>query len=181
MPRSSYNRSLYLGLALALATPCCLAAQGGAPRPKAVFVVIDSSGNRIGQITGSEAGGNAVFEIVVRGLMPGKHGLHLHATPACDPPGFTSAGGHLNPDNRQHGAKNPQGPHVGDLGNLTVTPDSVGRGQVTVPGWKLAPADAHSLSAPGTALVIHAAADDEQTDPTGNSGARIACAVITLP
>ncbi|HWA15561.1 MAG TPA: superoxide dismutase family protein [Gemmatimonadales bacterium] len=181
MPRFPDPRAFLFGLALALTIPSLALAQGGAPRPRAVFVVIDSAGQRIGQLTGSEAGGNAVFEIVVRGLAPGKHGLHLHATPACDPPGFTSAGGHFNPGSRQHGAKNPQGPHAGDLGNLTVTPDSVGRGQVTVPGWGLAPAGPNSLSAPGTALVIHAAADDEQTDPTGNSGARIACAVITLP
>lgn len=178
MPWTTY-RSMLVGLLTTLA-PSLLVAQGGAPRPRAVFVIIDSSGNRAGQITGSEAGGNVVLEILVRGLTPGKHGLHLHATPACDPPGFTTAGGHFNPANKQHGSRNPQGPHAGDFANLVVTADSVGRAQVTVEGWKLAPGP-QSISQPGTALVIHAAPDDEQTDPTGNSGARIACAVIQLP
>lgn len=154
---------------------------GGAPRPRAVFVLFDTSGNRIGQVTGSEAAGSAVLEILVRGLKPGQHGLHLHTSPLCEPPGFQSAGSHFNPATRQHGARNPAGPHAGDLPNLTVTPDSVGRAQVMLTGWTLAPEGARSISSPGTSLVIHADPDDEQTDPTGNSGARIGCAVIKLP
>lgn len=153
---------------------------GGSPRPRAVFVIVDSSGNRSGQITASEAGGNAVLEILVRGLAPGRHGLHLHQIPVCEPPTFQSAGAHFNPTGSEHGARNPLGPHAGDLANLNVTPDGVGRGQVTLPGWTLAPGD-HSISRPGTALVIHADPDDERTDPSGNSGARIGCSVILLP
>jgi Cu-Zn family superoxide dismutase len=143
-------------------------------------VIIDTSGHRIGQITGSEAAGSAVFEILVRGLTPGKHGLHLHAAPVCEPPSFQTAGPHFNPGSRQHGALNPAGPHAGDLPNLTVTPDSVGRAQVMLTGWTLA-AGPRSIGSPGTSLVIHADPDDERTDPTGNSGARLGCAVITLP
>lgn len=153
---------------------------GGAPRPRAVFVIVDTAGNRIGQITGSEAAGSAVLEILVKGLKPGRHGLHLHVTPACEGPAFASAGAHFNPDSRQHGTKNPAGPHAGDLPNLMVTPDSVGRGQVMLTGWSLAPGE-KSISSPGSALVIHADPDDEVTDPTGNSGARVACSVIKLP
>jgi Cu-Zn family superoxide dismutase len=160
--------------------PRGVAAQGGAPRPRAVFAIFDSAGSRIGQITASEAGGYAVLEILARGLAPGRHGLHLHTAPSCDPPAFTSAGAHFNPTGQEHGSRNPMGPHAGDFPNLVVTPDSVGRAQVKVTGWTLAPGP-HSISQPGTALVIHAAPDDEQTDPTGNSGARIACSVIQLP
>jgi Cu-Zn family superoxide dismutase len=162
------------------APPSAAPTGGGAPRPRAVFVVIDSNGARSGQITGSEAGGSVVLEILVRGLTPGQHGMHLHSNPSCEPPSFQSAGGHFNPAGKQHGVRNPMGPHAGDLPNLTVTPDGVGRAQVTLPGWTLAPGP-HSISQPGTALVIHAAPDDELTDPSGNSGARVACGVILLP
>lgn len=143
-------------------------------------MIFDSTGTRSGQITGTEAGGNVVLEILVRGLTPGQHGLHLHTTPSCEPPSFSSAGGHFNPTSTQHGLRNPNGPHTGDLPNLVVTPDSVGRAQVTLPGWTLATGD-HSISSPGTALVIHASPDDDMTDPSGNSGARIGCSVIMLP
>lgn len=178
----------YSGFAAVLLLAACSRSQpegpapsgGGAPRPRAVFIVVDSTGNRLGQITGSEAAGSAVLEILVRGLTPGKHGMHLHASPACDPPTFQSAGAHFNPTAHQHGTRNPQGPHAGDLPNLSVTPDGVGRAQVMLTGWTLAPGP-QSISQPGTALVIHADADDERTDPSGNSGARVACAVIQLP
>lgn len=153
---------------------------GGAPRPRAVFILIDSTGTRNGQITATEGGGSVVFEILVHRLAPGPHGLHLHQSPACDPPGFTTAGPHFNPTSLQHGVKNPLGPHAGDLPNLMVTPDSIGRGQFHLPGYTLATGP-HSIATPGSALVIHANPDDERTDPAGNSGARVACAVIQLP
>jgi Cu-Zn family superoxide dismutase len=114
----------------------------------------------------------------VAGLTPGEHGLHLHAVGKCDPPGFESAGGHFNPTNHKHGRLNPQGPHEGDLGNLFVSAD--GRGEKTV---DLVGAEARSglqalLGASGLALVVHGGRDDEATDPSGNSGPRVACAVL---
>lgn len=153
---------------------------GGAPRPRAVFIVVDTAGERSGQITASEAGGSVVFEVLVRHLAPGLHGLHLHQSPTCDGPTFETAGGHFNPALKQHGRMNPLGAHAGDLPNLVVTPDSIGRGQFTVPGYTLAEGP-QSIATPGRSLVMHAAPDDEQTDPTGNSGDRVACAVISLP
>ncbi len=153
---------------------------GGAPRPRAVFILIDTAGERTGQITATEGGGSVVFEILAYHLAPGRHGMHLHQSPACEPPGFSTAGGHFNPTGRQHGSKNPEGAHAGDLPNLVVTPDSTGRAQVQLPGYTLAPGP-QSIAAPGTAVVIHAGPDDEQTDPTGGSGGRVACAVIRLP
>lgn len=153
---------------------------GGAPRPRAVFVIFDTLGNRSGEVTGSEAAGSALLEIVVRGLTPGEHGLHLHAAPLCEAPTFQSAGSHFNPSNAKHGTQNPEGPHAGDLPNLIVTPDGVGRAQISVPGWTLA-GGPRSIGQPGTSLVIHADRDDGRTDPTGNSGARLGCAVIKLP
>jgi superoxide dismutase, Cu-Zn family len=150
------------------------------PHPHALFPVIDSSGTRIGQVSATEDAGGVVLDISLSGLTPGRHGLHLHATPSCEPPGFLSAGGHFNPTGRRHGAHNPQGAHAGDLPNLDVNEKGEGRAQVTVPGYTLSPGP-RSVGRPGTALVVHAKEDDEATDPTGNSGARIACAVIILP
>lgn len=116
----------------------------------------------------------------VNGLPPGTHGVHVHQTGLCERPDFASAGGHLNPDSRQHGMQNPQGPHAGDLPNLVV--DANGRGSVTgtARGTTLEGNAANALRKPGgTALVVHASADDQVTDPSGNSGARIACGVIS--
>jgi Cu-Zn family superoxide dismutase len=108
------------------------------------------------------------------------HGTHLHATGRCDPPGFTTAGGHLNPAARQHGLRNPAGPHLGDLPNLTVAANGTGRMEATIAAT-LTPGQAPLFDADGTALVVHAGPDDMVTDPAGNSGARIACTVIAAP
>ena len=105
--------------------------------------------------------------------------MHLHGSPACEPPGFISAGGHFNPGARKHGRHHPDGPHAGDLPNLAVQPDGTGRAELRLAGVTLT-AGAHSIGVPGSAIVIHAAADDETTDPTGNSGSRIACAVVAI-
>lgn len=113
------------------------------------------------------------------GLPPGPHGTHVHAVGRCDPPGFTSAGGHLNPDQRRHGHRNPDGWHLGDIANVTVGPDGAADTTVTVPNATLSPGPRSLLGPEGvTALVIHERADDEMSDPAGNAGARIACGVL---
>ena len=124
------------------------------------------------------AAGDAVtINVAVIGLPPGSHGIHLHTSGTCAAPGFASAGGHLNPHGKQHGTANPAGSHLGDLPNLVV--GSRGTGDVTA---KLrdsrAAAMAELFDADGTAIVIHADPDDYRTDPSGNSGTRIACAVL---
>jgi Cu-Zn family superoxide dismutase len=106
--------------------------------------------------------------------------VHLHQTGRCDAPDFASAGPHWNPTSHQHGRLNPQGPHLGDLPNLQVAANGSGRIDFVVPVPAGTAAGANPLlDADGTALVIHAAADDLWTDPSGNSGARIACGVLT--
>ena len=105
------------------------------------------------------------------GLAPGHYGVHLHAVGRCEAPAFASAGPHWNPTARQHGTLNPAGHHLGDLPNLDVDAQGAGRLEFAIAGASLSGAD-------GTALVIHAAADDYRTDPSGNSGARIACGVL---
>lgn len=115
--------------------------------------------------------------VAATGMTPGPHGFHLHAAGKCEAPGFTSAGGHLNPSGRKHGALAAGGAHLGDLPNLAVGPNGVGTATEAIPG----PPDvvlAQIFDADGTAVVIHADADDYRTDPAGNAGARIACGVL---
>ena len=120
--------------------------------------------------------GRAGLEVRVQaaGLEPGHYGVHLHAVGRCDAPSFESAGPHWNPTDRQHGKLNPQGHHLGDLDNLDVDESGAGRLEFTIPG-ALGGGTGGLIDADGAALVIHAQPDDYTTDPSGNSGARIAC------
>ena len=97
---------------------------------------------------------------------------------ACEAPGFESAGGHLNPEMRQHGMQNPAGPHLGDLPNVTTDRAGVGAVSAALPGTRDAVLS-RLFDADGTAIVVHASADDYRTDPSGNSGSRIACGVLS--
>lgn len=114
----------------------------------------------------------------VRGIPTGKHGAHLHAVGKCDPPEFTTAAGHFNPGGKKHGLRSPAGPHAGDLPNLEVGADGAGRLEYVTRLVTLASGPTSLFDADGTALVIHADPDDEVTDPTGNSGGRIACGIV---
>lgn len=139
--------------------------------------VRDSAGRDLGTLTVAETGGTLAVSGMLRGLPPGTHGMHFHMTGSCEPP-FESAGGHWNPTNMQHGAENPGGPHFGDLGNIEVGTDSSVSVQASAPGGTLRGASG-LLDADGAALIVHATADDNRTDPSGNSGARIACGQIS--
>lgn len=143
-------------------------------------VLRDSSGADVGRVTLKEDGAEIEVQVRVNGLPPGLHGMHLHEAARCEGPAFQTAGAHLNPTGKKHGHQNPQGPHLGDLGNIQVGGDR--RGEVTV---EVSGAETQSglrtflgLGQGGLALVIHADRDDEVTDPAGNSGARIACAEL---
>jgi Cu-Zn family superoxide dismutase len=116
--------------------------------------------------------------VSVTGLKPGEHGMHIHETGACTPPDFKSAGNHLNPDGKKHGLLNPEGPHAGDLPSLVVEQDGSADTTVTVPSHLLAQGAGSMLGEQRRAFVIHADPDDQQTDPSGNSGARVVCGVI---
>jgi superoxide dismutase, Cu-Zn family len=116
--------------------------------------------------------------MTVSDLPPGEKAVHIHEVGRCDPPAFASAGEHFNPGKMAHGLQNQFGPHAGDLANLRVEADGTGRletfnERVTLgTGWN------SLLDDDCSALVIHTAPDDHRTDPTGNSGARLACGVI---
>jgi Cu-Zn family superoxide dismutase len=136
--------------------------------------LVRSDGASIGTVRVFQENTGVVLRIDATGLPPGLHGVHLHAVGRCDAPKFTSAGAHWNPTGRKHGHRNPEGFHAGDLGNLGVGADGKLIAGLLVPAATVA--GLHD--ADGTALVLHAKADDEMTDPSGNSGDRIACAVL---
>jgi len=131
------------------------------------------------EFTARGADSTLVHVVVDADIGGAEHGVHVHAVGRCDPPGFTSAGGHLNPFGRHHGLLNPEGAHAGDLPNMFLAP---ARGGAPPHGELSAvlavPLDS-ILDADGSAIVVHAGADDQMSDPSGNSGARVACGVVT--
>ncbi len=122
-------------------------------------------------------GGNLSLRVAVTGIPEGTHGFHLHTTGECAPPDFTSAGGHLNPAGKEHGHENPAGSHLGDLPNLVVAADGTASTTADLGSEDQSVIDS-LFDADGTAVVVHADADDYRTDPTGNAGSRLACGVL---
>jgi superoxide dismutase, Cu-Zn family len=138
----------------------------------------DSSGRTVAAASAAEAGDALRVRVEAAGLGVGVYGVHLHSAGRCDPPSFESAGPHWNPANREHGRDNPRGQHLGDLPNLLVGTDGRGSLEFTIPGADLAGGNRRLLDADGAAIVLHARPDDYRTDPSGNSGARIACGIL---
>ncbi|MGN6497848.1 MAG: superoxide dismutase family protein [Tsuneonella sp.] len=152
--------------------------------------VADMASERLGSATlslasGVPAGtaqlwahGNQVsLSLVLTGIEAGAHGVHLHMVGECRQPDFSSAGGHLNPLARHHGTMAAGGSHFGDLPNIAIGASGTGSMTADLPATR-AQVLQWIFDADGTAVVVHAAADDYQTDPSGNSGARVACGVI---
>lgn len=136
----------------------------------------DASGRRVGTMTLADSYAGILIRGTVSDLGLGGHAIHIHSVGKCQAP-FTSAGGHFNPQGRQHGYLNLSGPHLGDLPNLTTPAAGSLTFEFLLPGVTLEGTNA-LLDADGAAVVIHASSDDYRTDPAGNSGARAACGVI---
>jgi Cu-Zn family superoxide dismutase len=169
MKRLAY---LTLGLFLVLvAVPSRSAA-------KTKVEVKDGQGKAVGDIVIWDEGSGVALELKLHDLTPGEHGIHFHQVPKCEGPDFKSAGGHFNPEGKKHGFDSPDGHHAGDMKNFTVGAD--GKASVRLEDSDVTLKDGpHSLLSSGAAVVVHAKADDYKTDPSGNSGDRVACGVIT--
>ncbi len=166
---------------LAMISMACGSAPSSQTQPPLTVTLRNPYSGVVGNATFSSDPAGVKVSVQVKGLTPGKHGIHIHMTGKCEGFDFASAGGHFNPNNKQHGMQNPQGAHAGDMPNLEVGADGSGtyvyiNKQVT---FGSGPNSLFQLG--GTALVIHAGEDDEKTDPAGNSGARVACGVLVNP
>jgi len=159
-------------LAVLFATAVTAGPQG--PR-HAHGTFVDASGSAIGSLhLTQDARGVVHVNVQVQGLSTGLHGIHIHAVGSCVAPTFASAGGHYNPFAHQHGLENPNGPHAGDMPNVEVAANGVLDQTVVLPNATMA----QLLDADGSSIMIHANADDYVSQPSGNSGPKIACAVI---
>jgi superoxide dismutase, Cu-Zn family len=135
----------------------------------------DAQGRPIGDLILWEASSNTLgAQVNLHDFQPGEHAIHFHQNPKCEGPDFKSAGGHFNPENKKHGFDNPEGHHAGDMKNFVVNADGTAHTILENHDVTLE----QLLSNGGTAIVIHARADDYKTDPSGNSGDRVACGVI---
>src|SRR5271167_579541 len=172
-------------LALPVATALTLCAARGfaqaRPVTKKTVELKDAKGSSVGTATIVSKGQGVEVKLALKDLPPGEHAVHFHQNAKCDPPDFKSAGGHFNPTGKQHGFDNPNGHHAGDMPNFTVKPNGTAKATVKDDDVVLGMgSESNSLFANGgTSIMIHAKADDMKTDPSGNSGDRIACGAIT--
>lgn len=170
-----FRLAIPLALAATLAVGCSpgtAASEATAPFARADLRMAD--GTAAGTVRATEVAGALRIDLTVRGISPGRHGAHVHMVGKCDAPDFMTAGGHWNPTGAQHGLDNPQGAHAGDMPNVDVAADGTGTLSFNL---RSGTRDG-LLDGDGAAFVVHASADDQRTDPSGNSGGRIACGVF---
>lgn len=169
-------RIAHIALSLVLMGGPALAQAGTATAP-----IVDLNGKSLGTLTLTEMDGGVHITGELSGLPGGEHGIHIHETGTCDAAAkFKSAGAHFEPAAHKHGSENPEGPHAGDLPNVSVAAEGGGASvDVMNASVTLSEGESSLLDADGSAIVIHADPDDYQTDPSGNSGERIACGVVS--
>jgi Cu-Zn family superoxide dismutase len=170
--RRQFHSSLVLPIAMLMFSAFSLA------KDNVKIAIKDPAGKTVGWAMVKSAGQGVHIRLTLDHMPPGEHAVHIHSAAKCDGPDFKSAGPHFNPDTKQHGLENPDGHHAGDMANFSVD----GKGNAAVDLYNKdvnLGSDSHSLfSNGGTAIVVHAKADDMRTDPSGNSGDRIACGMI---
>jgi len=142
--------------------------------------IMDAKGAKVGTAKIKAVKDGVQISVKVTGLAAGEHGIHIHTVGKCEGAAFASAGGHFNPTSAHHGMNNAADPHphLGDLLNLKVGADGKGSATIVAKGVTLGDGANSLFHEGGTAIVIHAKADDLMSDPSGNSGDRIACGVI---
>lgn len=173
----------------AATAPAAAAAAAAPPAPAAAPAVagaavngdvIGLNGKKLGKVTLQETPAGVLVSADVKGLPAGDHGFHFHQKGLCDTAAkFETSGGHFAGGDRQHGYMAANGPHGGDMPNQHVGADGLLKTQILNTGVSLSPGPKSVFDADGTALVIHAGADDYASQPSGNAGGRIACAVIS--
>ena len=162
-----------LAVAVVLAIPGAALAKGA----KAVAALESRSGSKVtGKVTFTQHDGKVAMKVVVNGLTPGLHAIHLHDKGDCSAPDATSAGGHWNPSSVNHGQWGHAPFHHGDIGHLMA--DAKGKAQLSLESalWTLG--DGRPSDVVGHAVVVHAREDDFTTQLTGNAAGRVACGVI---
>lgn len=168
---------LAAGLALAAAAASFAADPDGALKARAELV--NSKGQQAGAVFFEQQGDTVRITVKLENLPPGEHGLHIHAAARCERPSFKTAGGHFNPDNREHGFMNPRGPHAGDLPNIIVGSNGKATAVFTTRLVTLKAGASRSLiGKDGTSVVVHQAPDDYSSDPAGHAGDRLACGAV---
>lgn len=167
-----------IAAALAL-TGCSMFGGGSDPAPvtRARVELRNATGTSLGQVTLDKTPEGVLMTGILSGLPPGTHGFHFHDIGQCTP-SFEAAGDHFNPTKKTHGLRNPKGPHAGDLPNLNVPESGTVRLEMVASGVSLGSGKNNLLAGDGSALIVHTFADDNVTDPAGNSGTRVACGVV---
>jgi superoxide dismutase, Cu-Zn family len=161
-----------------IALPVLVIVLFSAAMAKTVVQLKDAQGKSVGKVALWEHGPGIEMQLDLENLPPGEHAVHFHREAKCDAPDFKSAGPHFNPDLKKHGLENPEGHHNGDNPNFTVGANGKAKLRMANKDVNLGENIRSLFSNGGTAIVIHAKADDQKTDPAGNAGDRIACGVI---
>ena len=159
-----------------LATVAVAFAGGTGERAKATLK--NSQGETVGEATLTDTPSGVLIHVNLTNAPAGVRAIHIHETGKCEAP-FTSAGGHFNPTNKQHGLENERGMHAGDMPNINVPPSGVLTVDVLDHAVTLRAGANSLLDADGSAIVIHDKADDYRSDPAGNAGDRVICGVVT--